>query len=296
MKIAISIDSAGDLSNELINKYNIAVMPFIVNLQDRSELDGVTISGAELLDYVEEADELPKTSAPSELAYQELFEKLLKESDRVIHFCISSELSVACSNATRASEQFGGNVAVIDTRSLSSGIALPTLYAHDLISEGKSFEEVVEMCREIVPFVQASFAIDSLKLLHKGGRCSGTAMLLSTALAIKPTMLMSEGKLAPHKKYMMQKFTAAVKKYVVDTLAEFNNYDDTRVFVTHTPIANQQIIDMVKDLVTPKFREVIECEAGATISSHCGKNTIGILYINKPRNSNPTPNAENAEN
>ena len=282
MKIAISVDSAADLSKELIDRYNIAVVPFTVNLKDDSKLDGVTVTGAELLDFVDETGELPKTSAPSELAYQEHFEELLKNNDNVIHFCISRDLSVACSNAERASNNFEGKVAVIDAMSLSSGIALPALYACDLIEEGKEFDEVVAICKECVPYVQASFTLDSLKLLHKGGRCSGTTRLISMALAIKPSMLMQDGKLVAHKKYMMRKFEAVVKKYVLDTLEEFNDFDTRRVFVTHTP-TSPEVVDIVKNLVKSKFEEVLECEAGATVSSHCGKNTIGILYINKKR-------------
>ena len=282
MKIAISVDSAADLSKELIDRYNIAVVPFTVNLKDDSKLDGVTVTGAELLNFVDETGELPKTSAPSELAYQEHFEELLKNNDKVIHFCISKDLSVACSNAERASSNFEGKVAVIDAMSLSSGIALPALYACDLIEEGKEFDEIVEKCKECIPYIQASFTLDSLKLLHKGGRCSGTTRLISMALAIKPSMLMQDGKLVAHKKYMMRKFEAVVKKYVLDTLEEFNDFDTRRVFVTHTP-TSPEVVDIVKNLVKSKFEEVLECEAGATVSSHCGKNTIGILYINKKR-------------
>lgn len=282
MKIAISVDSAADLSKELLDRYNITFVPFTVNLKDDSKLDGITVTGGDLLDYVDETGELPKTSAPSELTYQEHFETLIKDYDKVIHFCISKELSVAFNNAERASAQFNGNVAVVDSMSLSSGIALPALYACDLIDEGKEFDEIVEKCKECIPYVQASFTLDSLKLLHKGGRCSGTTRLISMALAIKPSMLMQEGKLVAHKKYMIRKFEAVVKKYVLDTLEEFNDYDPRRVFVTYTPTSTE-VVELVKNLVKGKFEEVLECQAGATVSSHCGKNTIGILYINKKR-------------
>lgn len=282
MKIRISTDSAADLSKELIEKYDIAVMPFSVTLGDETRYDGVDLTGAELLEFVDRTDELPKTAAPSDNAYQEHFAKILETCDKVIHFSISNELSMSCSNAIKASKAFDGNVAVIDTKSLSSGIALPALYACDLIKEEKPFEEIVTKCTEVVPHVQASFTLDSLKLLHKGGRCSGTTKLLAMALSIKPSMQMKDGKLGAYRKYMMKKFEVVVKKYVLDTLAEFSDYDTTRVFITHTP-TNSEVVNMVKEMVKDKFDEVIECEAGATISSHCGKNTIGILYINKKR-------------
>ena len=282
MKIIISVDSAADLSKELIEKYNIAVVPFTVNMGEQVCLDGVDVTGAQLLDYVEKTNELPKTAAPSEHAYHEHFENLLKSCDKVIHYCISTELSVACSNAIRASEGFNGNVKVIDTKALSSGIALPALYACDLINEGKSFEEIVQITTDVVPYIQTSFTLDNLKLLHKGGRCSGTAKILSMALAIKPSLQMKNGKLEAYRKYMLVKYPGAVKKYVNNTLEEFNDFDKTRVFVTHTP-TSKDIVDIVKNMVKDKFDEVIECEAGATISSHCGKDTLGILYINKKR-------------
>ena len=283
MKIVISVDSPADLSKDLIEKYNISVMPFIVNMGEKVCLDGIDVNGAQLIDYVEKSGELPKTAAPSELAYKEHFSKLLENGyDKVVHYCISTDLSVACSNAIRASQEFNGNVQVVDSKALSSGIALLALFACDLVKEEKSFEEIVKTTSEVVPFVQTSFTLDNLKLLHKGGRCSGTAKILSMALAIKPSLQMKNGKLEPHRKYMLTKFPVVVKKYVINTLEEFNNFDKTRVFVTHTP-TSREVVDMVKNLLKDKFDEVLECDAGATVSSHCGKDTIGILYINKPR-------------
>lgn len=282
MKIAISIDSVGDLSKDLIEKYNVSVLPFTVNLETESKLDGIDINGKELLDYVEKSGKLPKTSAPSELAYENHFSNLLKEYDCVIHFSISNELSVAYSNAVRIAKNFDNKVKVIDTRALSSGIALATLYACDLRDEGVAFDDIVKKCEEIVPFIQTSFTLDNLNMLHKGGRCSGTAKLLSMALAIKPSLSMKDGKLVAHKKYLLTKFPVVVKKYVRETLEEFNDYDKTRVFITHTP-TSKEIVDNVREMLKGKFDEILECDAGATISSHCGANTLGILYINKKR-------------
>ena len=173
---------------------------------------------------------------------------------------------------------FTGKVKVVDTRSLSSGISLVMLSAIDLLESGMSVDEVVKQCKQIAKCTQASFTLDSLRMLYKGGRCSGLAFFMGKTLGLKPSLLVKGGKLGVNKKYMLQKYDVIVKRYVLDTLKQFPNIKKNRCFVTHTP-TDPEVVQMVKDIASQYFDEVIESEAGATICSHCGKNTIGILYV-----------------
>ena len=276
--IKITVDSAGDFTQDILKKYNIDFIPFYVLMDGADKLDGVEVKGQDIVDYVEKTDTLPRTSAPSVEAYEKFFEKNIKDYETLIHFSISNDFSVAHSNAIKASEKFNGKVKVVDTRSLSSGISLVMLSAIDLLESGMSVDEVVKKCKQIAKCTQASFTLDSLRMLYKGGRCSGLAFFMGKTLGLKPSLLVKGGKLGVNKKYMLQKYDVIVKRYVLDTLKQFPNIKKNRCFVTHTP-TDPEVVQMVKDIASQYFDEVIESEAGATICSHCGKNTIGILYV-----------------
>lgn len=278
-KYKITIDSACDLPFDLMEKENISFIPFSVLIDGEDKLDGVSVLGKDIVKYVEDTDILPKTSAPSVSQYEDFFEKALAESEKIIHFSISNDFSVAHNNAIKASEKFeDGKIYIVDTRSLSSGIGLVALSGLDLFKQGKDIAEVAEQCREIATRTQASFTLDDLRMLYKGGRCGGLAFFMGKALNIKPSLLVKGGKLGVNKKYMLTKYEVAVRKYVLDTLKQFPNMVKTRCFVTHTP-TDPKVVEMVKNMAKEHFDEVIESDAGATICSHCGKNTIGILYV-----------------
>ena len=277
-KIKITVDSACDCTPEILKENIIGVIPFYVLLDGKDRLDGVEVSGKDVVEYVEKTDILPRTSAPSMEAYENFFSEMLEGNDYILHFCISSEFSVACSNAMKVAEKFNGKIKVVDTRSLSTGISLVMLNAIDLMKEGKSFNEIYEESKKTAKCTQSSFTLESLRMLYKGGRCGGLAFFMGKTLGLKPSLLVKDGKLGANKKYMLQKFDVIVKRYVLDTLKQFPNINKKRCFVTHTP-TEPHIIEMVKEIAKQHFDEVIESDAGATICSHCGRNTIGLLYV-----------------
>ena len=277
MKIAISAESTIDLPESLRKKFDIQTVPFTVLLGESSALDGV-ITPSEIFAYVDDTGVLPKTSAVNEFQFTEHFDKLLESYDAVIHFSLSSEISSACANAKSAAS-IKKNVYVIDTRSLSTGIALQAIYARKLAEKGLSPEEIVKKCEKRIPFDQTSFVIKTLDYLYKGGRCSGAARFASAVFRIKPQILVKDGKMFPGKKYV-GKFSQCIRKYVKDTLEEFNNPDLDTIFVTHT-MANPEVVkETIKLLKQRGFKNVYETTAGATISSHCGPKCLGILYMN----------------
>ena len=278
MKIGITADSTCDIPQEIREKENIDIIPFGVMLGEELRHDGIDITPQELYDYADKTKELPKTSAINEVEYEEFFARKLKDNDAVIHFCLSSEISSACSNAQRAAEKFN-NVYVIDSKSLSSGTGLLVLSCVDKIKEGKDLETILKEINEEVPKVQASFLIDTLKYLHKGGRCSGVAKIGAAMFSIKPRISLINGKMEVTKKYMGS-INSCLIKYCKDMLKEVEPNKD-RVFVTYSsPVdpARETIINMLKE---DGFKDIIECRACSTICTHCGPKTLGVLYIAK---------------
>lgn len=278
MKIALSAESTLDLSKELLQKYDINVLPFTVLLGENEYKDG-EITGPDIFDYVDKNKVLPRTCAVNEYQYRDYFRSLLENGyDAVIHISLSSGISSSYDNAEKASHKFD-NVYVIDSASLSTGIALEAIYARKLIDKGLSPEEIVEKVKARVPYVQASFVIQTLDYLYKGGRCSGLARLGAALLRIKPQIIVSEGKMAPAKKYFGRK-SQVVEAYCKDTLEQFANPDLSIAFVTHTYATPEMVAVAIEALKNRGFKTIYETHAGATITSHCGPQTIGILFIN----------------
>lgn len=283
MKIKITGETSCDLSPEIIKEFNIGILPIHIILGDKEYSDSTTISLDEFYNFLRTSSVLPKTSAYNPIEAKEFFEEQLASDggyDAIIHFSISSQISSIYQNAEMASRECGGKVFVIDSRSLSTGIALQILYACDLVRQGLDASEIVAKVRERVAKVQASFIIDKLTYLHKGGRCSGVALFAASALGIKPIIVLEDGQMKVSKK-LMGKFEKTVSDYADYILKNFADIDPTRVFITHTPMDNPEIVEMLRDKLKGKFDKIYETTAGCTVGSHCGPNTIGILYYTK---------------
>ena len=282
MRIAISAESTVDLTKEIIERFELKLVPFNIQLGEKVGFDG-EITTDEIISYVNEKKVLPKTSAVNEYQYTEHFTELLKEYDAIVHFTLSSELSMANTNANNAAKKLE-NVYVVDSRSLSTGIALLAIYAKELADKGVDAKEIADKCQQRVPYVQASFELKRLDYLYKGGRCSGLLFFGANLLRIRPQIVVKNGKMVPGKKYR-GKYPVVVKKYCQDVLDEFNNPDLTRAFVTYTT-ADEEIVEYAKNsLIEKGFKEVFVTRAGGTITSHCGEDCLGILYINDGLNN-----------
>lgn len=283
MKIAITSDSVCDLSQEQIIQNNIKIMPLIINLGDNSYSDGIDINSQMIFDYFAKTKQLPKTSAINEFQYDEFFEESLKSYDGIVHFTISSKISSCYDSAIKSAKKHK-NVFVIDSQNLSTGVGLLVLYACVLRDKGEKIENIVSKIEERKPFVQASFVVERLDYLYKGGRCSAIQLLGANLLKIRPSILVKNGKMDVHKKYR-GKMKDVVVDYIKDTLKEFNNYDDSVCFITYSSATDEMLENAkkaVKELTT--FKNVYITTAGATITSHCGENTLGILYFNDGNN------------
>lgn len=278
-KIIISCDSSCDLSKELIEKYDIRVIPMLVNIGLDSFRDGIDLFPDMIYERVAKDGTLPKTSAISVSEYIEHFKKLREEAENVIHISISSGFSCTFQNSCFASEELT-NIYPVDGMNLSTGTGLVILKACDLVEQGLEANEVVKKLEEYRNRVDASFVIDKLDYLHKGGRCGGLTAFSATILHLKPCIEVVNGKMNVGKKYRGS-LERVVKKYAKDRL-ENVNVDDTRVFVTHSG-CKEEVIEAVKSVVEESglFKEILVTRAGCTVSTHCGPNTIGVLFAHK---------------
>ena len=245
--IVITSDSTCDLSRELIAENGIAIMPLSVTLGGKTYKDGIDIVPADIFRYFDETGELPKTAAPSVEEYEQMFRSFTDRGSTVIHFNISSKASGSHGFALAAAKKIGGNQTVLTLREK----------------------------------VNTSFIPDTLLYLYKGGRCSTLSYYGAKVLSIHPMIDMKEGQLYPKKKYM-GKMARCIRSYVNDLAAAYPNYDRTRCFVTHS-CADAELVELAKNMVRELFRfdTIIETVAGSIITSHCGRNTLGVLFISE---------------
>ena len=277
MKIAVSAETTCDLTKDLLQKYDIKQIPFHITLGDKMFLDG-EISTEEMFAFVDETGTLPKTNAINEFEYTEYFENLKKEYDAIIHISLSSGLSSSCSNAKRAAQNLK-DVFVIDSESLSTGIGLLAIYASELVNDGFEPSVIAEKVQKRVESVQASFVVERLDYLHKGGRCNLFTLLGATILKIHPRIVVKNGKMGSDKK-IKGNMGKVVRKYCESVFEDFNNPDYDKVFITYTT-ATEEMLEEVRKVVSEKgFKNIYETRAGGTIASHCGGNTLGVLFFN----------------
>ena len=278
MAIRITSDSTCDLGH-LVAERDITLLPLAVNLGENTFYDGVDITPQDIFDFVAQNNVLPKTAAPSIGDYEEFFAKFVDAGDEVIHFNISAKSSGSHNMATQAAESFGGKVRVIDSMALSSGQGLLVLKAADMRDAGNSVDDIVEAVNALRERVNTSFIPDRLDYLYKGGRCSKMEMFGANILKIHPLIYMEEGKLVPGKKYR-GKMSFIIKQYIDDLKELYPNYEKTRCFVTHSSADPELVataIQKVKE--TFEFDEVIETVAGSIVTSHCGRGTLGVLFV-----------------
>ncbi len=281
MKIIVSVESTCDLSKELIEKFDISVIPYEIVMGDLNFKDG-EMGATELFALVDEKGVLPKTNALNEFEYTEYFENLRAKGDAVIHICLSSGLSSSCGNAERAAKNVDG-VYVVDSCSLSTGIGLLAIHARELAEEGKTPEQIVEVLEERKQKLQVSFVIERLDYLYKGGRCNSLAYFGANLLKLRPRIVVKGGKMGADKKYRGQ-MGKVVAKYCEDVLFESNNPDLDKVFITYTSATPEMVAQAREALENAGFKNIYETNAGCTIASHCGANTLGILYFNDKNN------------
>ncbi len=280
MKIKITADSTCDLSPEQVRDNDITIIPLIVNKGDESFLDGVTITPADIFAHVAAGGSLCSTSAVSVGLYQDKFEELIEGYDTLVHISLGSGFSSCYHNACIAAEEMD-NVRVIDSRNLSSGQGHVVMEACRLAKTATDLDEMKAALDELTPRVDASFLLERLDYMVKGGRCSFVAALGANLLKLKPCIEVVDNKMIVGKKYRGS-MVKCIEAYVRDRLAEPDRIVPGRIFITHSPVTEEvdrMAYDTIRDCM--EFEEIDDTNAGCTISCHCGEGCLGILYIRK---------------
>ena len=280
MNIKIMSDSTCDLSPELLQKYNITLVPLTVIKDGDAFSDGVNITPAEIYAHVAAGGSLCSTAAVNVGEYQEWFNQFSGSYDGVLHVNISSEFSSSYQNACLAAEEFD-NVRVVDSRNLSTGQGLVVLKACELAQQCESLDALQAQLQEFTSRVEASFLLDRLEYMVKGGRCSSAAALGANLLNLKPCIEVKNGKMAVVKKYRGN-YAKCLTNYVKDRLSNREDLDRGTLFVTRTPVSDE-CLEAVKNAVSEcaDFESIYWTEAGCTISCHCGPGTLGVLFVRK---------------
>ena len=279
MKIKITADSTCDLSHDLVSIYDIEITPLYIIKEGKAYKDMKEIAPRDIFDHVSSGGAITSTSAVNVEDYIRYFTPLSRKNDAVIHLNISADFSSCYQNACIAAKEFD-NVYVVDTRNLSTGSGLLVLEAAEMAERGKSPEKIVEVLNGLIPKVEASFVIDKLNYLQKGGRCSALTVLGANLLSLRPCIEVKEGKMGVGRKYQGN-FEKCVLQYVRERLKDRTDINPKRIFITHPPFDYPDLVDKVKNEIRKyiKFDEILETHAGCTVSSHCGPGTLGILFM-----------------
>ena len=282
MTYQILADSTCDLSPEQLERYNIRLTPLYVRLGDRDYRDGVDIHPDDIYAHVAAGGALASTAAVNMADYVRVFSEYSRRVDFVIQVCISSDFSSCYQNACLAAADYP-NVYVVDSRNLSTGHGLVVLEAVRLAESGMPPEEIVAQLNEVTARVRASFILDRLDYMKKGGRCSSVAVLGANLLRLRPCIAVTDGKMGVEKKFRGS-FEKCVRDYVTDRLAGRTDLDLRRVFITHSGV-DDEIVRIACETIRSlqPFEEICVTRAGCTVSSHCGPGTIGVLFIENKR-------------
>ena len=280
MNIKIMSDSTCDLSQDLLEKYNITLVPLTIIKNGKAFSDGLDITPADIYQHVASGGNLCSTTAMNVGEYQDWFAKFANNYDGILHINISAEFSSSYQNACLAAEEFE-NVKVVDSRNLSTGQGLVVLKACELAQTCESLEELQQEVQEFTSHVEASFLLDRLEYMVKGGRCSSVVALGANLLNLKPCIEVKNGKMSVVKKYRGN-YAKCLANYVKDRLQGRDDLDRLILFVTRTPVT-QDCLDAVKAAVDEHadFENIYWTEAGCTISCHCGPGTLGVLFVRK---------------
>lgn len=280
MRYQITSDSTCDLSPEQLEQYHIRLLPLYVSMDGKTLRDGVDVKPDDIYAHVSAGGSLPQTAAVNLADYVRAFTELSKKNDFVIHVCISLDFSCCYQNAKLAAADFD-NVYVVDSRNLSTGHGLVVLEAERMAREGMAPDDIVAALHDLTGRVEASFILDRLDYMKKGGRCSAVTLLGANLLRLRPCIEVRDGKMGVGKKYRGS-FDKCVCEYITDKIGNRSDLELRRVFITHSGVSEESVQKAVETVQKLQpFEEICVTRAGCTVSSHCGPGTLGVLYIRK---------------
>ena len=281
--VKIISDSTCDLSPELLTRYEIDILPLHILLGDKEFEDGKNITPDQIYAWSDANKTTPKTSAPAMADAIELFRPYVTAGREIVCFSISSSMSTSGNVMRLAAEELGasGQITVIDSANLSTGIGLLVVEAAIMAKKNRTASEIVSEIEKLKPNVRASFVVDTLTYLYRGGRCNAVAAMAGGVLKLHPKIVVEDGAMNASKKYR-GKIASVILSYVKDMEKELKNGRLERIFITHSG-CDPEIVETVRTYLKNLgiFEEILETRAGGVVSSHCGPGTLGVLYISK---------------
>ena len=281
--VKIISDSTCDLSPELLARYEIDILPLHILLGDQEFEDGKNITPDQIYAWSDANKTTPKTSAPAMADAIELFRPYVTAGREIVCFSISSSMSTSGNVMRLAAEELGasGQITVIDSANLSTGIGLLVVEAAIMAKKNRTASEIVSEIEKLKPNVRASFVVDTLTYLYRGGRCNAVAAMAGGVLKLHPKIVVEDGAMNASKKYR-GKIASVILSYVKDMEKDLKNARQERVFITHSG-CDREIVETVRTYLKNLgiFEEILETRAGGVASSHCGPGTLGVLYISK---------------
>lgn len=281
--VKIISDSTCDLSPELIAKYDIDILPLHILLGEDEYEDGRNITPQQIYDWSDTHKTTPKTSAPSLAEAIELFRPYIEEKREIVCFSISGSMSTSGNVMCLAAEELEASdlVTVIDSANLSTGIGLLVIEAAIMAGKGQSAAEIIAAIEVLKPKVRASFVVDTLTYLYRGGRCNAVSAMAGGVLRLHPKIVVENGAMDASKKYR-GKINSVIMSYVKDMEEDLKSARPERVFITHSG-CDRDTVNAVRSYLESFgiFHEILETRAGGVVSSHCGPGTLGVLFIAK---------------
>ena len=281
--VKIISDSTCDLSPELLARYEIDILPLHILLGDQEFEDGKNITPDQIYAWSDANKTTPKTSAPAMADAIELFRPYVTAGREIVCFSISSSMSTSGNVMRLAAEELGasGQITVIDSANLSTGIGLLVVEAAIMAKKNRTASEIVSEIEKLKPNVRASFVVDTLTYLYRGGRCNAVAAMAGGVLKLHPKIVVEDGAMNASKKYR-GKIASVILSYVKDMEKDLKNARQERVFITHSG-CDREIVETVRTYLKNLgiFEEILETRADGVVSSHCGPGTLGVLYISK---------------
>ncbi len=287
--VRVISDSTCDLPKELLERYQVEIIPLCIHMGQKEYKDGVDITPDDIYQWSEEHDSTPKTATPAVEDVERVMKPHIQKGEDMIIFTISGEMSTTVNVIRMIAEDlhYAEHTYVMDSKNLSTGIGLMVLEAAEMAMQGKSLKEIVSVIEALRPYVRSSFVVDTLKFLHRGGRCPATAALVGSIFKIRPQIYVENGKMDAGKKYRGS-IDKVIMQYVRDLEPQLLNARPNRVFLTHSG-CNEETIQSVENYLKglQYFKEILIARAGSVISSHCGPGTLGVIFIEKEKNFGP---------
>jgi len=276
--VAIVVDSTAYIPEDLINKYNIHVIPLTLDWEGESLLDGVDITPEQFYKRLQSTSEIPTTSQPSAGAFADFLKKVSEEVDSIVAILISDHLSGTLDSARSAVELLDNiQIEIVDSLSTSMGLGWIVLAAARAVEQGKSAEDVAQLARDLVSKSRMIFVVDTLEYLHKGGRIGGAQRLMGSMLSIKPLLHLEDGRIEPLASVRTKK--KAVEQMLNVIEEEIKNKKTVRMATVNAlaPEAAKELGEILQARFKPTV--LLQTEISPAIGTHVGPGTIGVAYI-----------------